>query len=74
VEPDANLLVTVADAALMLSLSRSRTYELIAAGAIPSVSIGRSRRIPVDGLRDYVARLRQEVDGAAPNSQATHPS
>jgi len=51
------LLLSVVDAAQILSLSRSKVYELLAAGAIRSVRIGRSRRIPRSALDDYVADL-----------------
>ncbi len=57
--PDA-LLLTPAEAARRLSLARSTLYPLLLAGEIASVKIGRSRRIPVDALRDYVERLRRE--------------
>jgi excisionase family DNA binding protein len=56
------LLVRVEDAAGILSLSRSKVYELLAAGELQGVTIGRSRRIPVDCLREYVTRLRLEDD------------
>jgi len=52
------LLYTVSDAAELLSISRSVLYELLAAGAIESVSVGRSRRIPAAALRDWVERQR----------------
>jgi len=48
------LLVRVETAARMCSISRSRVFELIASGEIPSVSIGRSRRIPVEALRTWI--------------------
>lgn len=53
------LLVRVGEAGEMLGIKRSKVYELLAAGEIESVTIGRSRRIPVDALRDYVAGLRE---------------
>ena len=53
------LLLSVVDAAQILSLSRSKVYELLAAGAIRSVRIGRSRRIPRSALDDYVADLTE---------------
>ena len=59
-DPPARLLVTVDVAASLLSMGRSKTYELIASGDLESVAIGRSRRIPVDAIDDYVARLRDE--------------
>ena len=53
------LLFSVVDAAQILSLSRSKVYELLATGAIRSVRIGRSRRIPRSALDDYVADLTE---------------
>ncbi|MCK9932557.1 helix-turn-helix domain-containing protein [Frankia sp. Mgl5] len=52
------LLVTPAEAAEILALSRSTVYELLAAGVIESVHVGRSRRIPRAALDAYVNRLR----------------
>ena len=47
------------DAAQILSLSRSKVYELLSTGDIGSVRIGRSRRIPRSALDDYVAGLAE---------------
>lgn len=46
--PVEKILVRPAEAAAMLSMSRSRLYELLASGAIPSVRFdnGRTLRIP----------------------------
>jgi len=46
------------EAAEMLSISRSKLYELLAAGTLSSVRIDGCRRISVDVLRDYVDQLR----------------
>jgi excisionase family DNA binding protein len=51
------LLLTVSEAAALLSLGRSKTYELVRAGVIPSVRITGSRRIKVCDLLIYVAGL-----------------
>jgi len=51
------LLLTVTEAACLLSLGRSKTYELVRAGVIPSVRITGSRRIKVADLLVYVAAL-----------------
>jgi excisionase family DNA binding protein len=51
------LLCTVVDAARRLSLSRANVYKILARGSIRSVSIGRSRRVVVASLREYVAQL-----------------
>jgi excisionase family DNA binding protein len=50
------LLVTVEQAAEVLSLSRSSTYELVLSGELPSIKIRKSRRIAVTALRAYVAQ------------------
>lgn len=51
------LLLTPEDAALVLSIGRSKVYELLATGAVRSVRIGASRRIPAEELAAYVERL-----------------
>jgi excisionase family DNA binding protein len=43
----------VADA---LQISRSKSYELIAAGEIPSVLVGGCKRVPVEALRQWIDR------------------
>lgn len=54
-------LLTVREASEVLRLGLTRTKELIGSGEIPSVLIGeRSRRVPLDGIRAYVARLLEE--------------
>lgn len=50
------LFVRVSEAALMLRISRAKAYELVATGAIPSVRIGSSLRVPLQSLRDLAAR------------------
>lgn len=54
------LLYRPAEAAAAIGVSRSRMYELIASGEIPSVRIGGTLRVPVDGLRRWVARKLAE--------------
>ncbi len=48
------LLLRPEDAAGLLSISRSRVYELMATGGLPSVVLGRSRRIPLGALQRWV--------------------
>ena len=53
------LLHSVADAGTQLGgSSRSRVYELIAAGELETVSIGRRTFVTGDSLAAYVDRLR----------------
>ena len=50
------------EAAELLGLGRSTVYELIASGAIPSITIRKSRRIPLETLRAWV---RAQTDAGA---------
>lgn len=56
-----NRLVTIKAALAYLSIGRTKLNELLAAGDIPSVRIGRSHLIPFGGLQDYVDRLRGQT-------------
>lgn len=60
--PD-KLLLTVEEAAQRLGMTRSKLYPLMMAGAILSVKIGKSRRIPTHALNTYVERLVEEQVG-----------
>jgi excisionase family DNA binding protein len=51
------LLLTVPEAAEALAISRSKLYELMASGAVASIRIDGSRRIPLAALEDYISRL-----------------
>jgi excisionase family DNA binding protein len=60
VSGDAGLnrgLLRVEEAADWLGLSRTKAYELVYRGSLPSVTIGRSRRVPVAALQAFVERL-----------------
>ncbi|WP_131784176.1 helix-turn-helix domain-containing protein [Protofrankia symbiont of Coriaria ruscifolia] len=59
------LLLTPAEAADLLGVSRTTLYELLNAEQIESVRIGRSRRIPRAALVTYVDRLRGVPDTEA---------
>jgi excisionase family DNA binding protein len=54
---DAKLLLKPEEAAARLSISRASCYQLLARGELRSVTIGRSRRVPVAAIEDYIARL-----------------
>ena len=59
-EPSAKpLLVTIPDAARILAVGRSTLYELINEGRLRPVHIGRSVRIPIDELREFVTAMRE---------------
>lgn len=59
------LLYTIPEAASALRISRTKIYELLDAGEIESVHIGRSRKIPAEALRSYIDRLRARTSRTA---------
>jgi excisionase family DNA binding protein len=55
----AESLLTVDAAAEWLSISVSKLYQLIAENQVATITIGRSRRVPVEALRAFVADRRK---------------
>jgi excisionase family DNA binding protein len=49
----------IAEAAEVLGISRSKAYELVASGELPSVKIGTVRRVPVTALE---AKLNEQIE------------
>ena len=47
-------MVTIPAAAHLLGVSRSKLYELLGEGELPTVRIGRSRRIAIADLEAFV--------------------
>jgi excisionase family DNA binding protein len=48
------LLLRPTEAAEVIGLGRSKIYELLATGELPSIRIGSSVRVPVDALRAWI--------------------
>ncbi len=55
------VLLTVDEAAEALSLSRTKVYELIAGGALDSVTVGRCRRLRPEALVAFVEELARDA-------------
>lgn len=55
-----SLLLRIPEVAAELRLARSSVYELIQAGELPVVRIGRAVRVPRVGLEDWVERQLHE--------------
>ncbi len=53
------LLLKPMEVAETLGIGRSRMYEMLATGEIPSVRIGKSIRIPVRSLNEWVDNRSQ---------------
>jgi excisionase family DNA binding protein len=54
------VLITVEEAAERLHIGKTKTYALVKAGEIESVLIGRLRRIHIDAINSYAARLTSQ--------------
>jgi excisionase family DNA binding protein len=55
------LLLTVEEAATSLRIGRTRTYQLVMAGRIQSVKLGRRRLVVRAGLERFVHELAGET-------------
>lgn len=67
-------LVTVVQASEIVGLSRSKLYELLASRELPSVRIGRARRIDLRDLERFIDGHRvpqRPVEDAEPGSPAS---
>ena len=51
------LMLTVLETAEVLKVSKSHVKKLIAAGTVPSVKVGRCRRVRMSDLREHIANL-----------------
>jgi excisionase family DNA binding protein len=54
------LLLRPAEVSDLTGMGKSKTYELIAAGVIPSVRIGKSVRVPAARLRQWIEELQSK--------------
>lgn len=52
--PVQKLLLTVPEAGRVLAISRSKVYDLLNSGSLPSVYIGRSRRVRASDVEAFV--------------------
>ena len=50
------LLLRIGDAAEVLSVGRSTIYELVSAGELPVIHVGRAVRIPAAAVQQWVER------------------
>lgn len=54
---EGKLLLTVTEAAQVLSMGRSKVYEMVRDGVLPSVKIDGCRRVKAAALMAYVESL-----------------
>ncbi|MGH3588674.1 MAG: helix-turn-helix domain-containing protein [Pseudonocardia sp.] len=62
--PPARVLLTVEEAAERLGMGKTKTYSFIQSGELESVRIGRLRRIHVDSIATFAARLLTQNSAA----------
>lgn len=55
------LLLTPEEAAQALRVGRSKVYDLMRSGELPSVKLGGSRRVSLTALTAFVAALEREA-------------
>ena len=65
-EKTKRLLLRPAETALAIGVSRSKAYELIASGEIPSVRMGKSVRVPLEALQKWINANIQGGDSVEP--------
>ena len=54
------ILVSVVEVARMLSIGRTAAWELVRKQKITSVKIGRTRRVPIVAIQEYIQNLLDE--------------
>jgi excisionase family DNA binding protein len=66
--PPPRVLLTVEEAAERLGLGKTKTYSFVMSGELESVRIGRLRRVHVDAVAAFAARL------VAAQKSSRHPA
>ena len=54
------VLITVDELAARLSIGRTAAWELVRKRKIKSVKIGRTRRVPITSLQEYIEQLLED--------------
>ena len=57
----ATMLLTVEETAAQLRIARRRVFAMLRDGTLPSIKIGRSRRIRSTDLAAYVPELENDI-------------
>jgi len=61
---DRRVLLRAADLVPVLGFSRSRVYQLLAQGTLPSVRIGRAIWIPAAALEQWLSNQKEQALGS----------
>ncbi|HUF53303.1 MAG TPA: helix-turn-helix domain-containing protein [Dehalococcoidia bacterium] len=70
------ILLTVPEAAERLGVGRSFLYGIIQRGDLPSIKLGRARRVSLTALESFVARLEEAecTETTLPEGPPTWPT
>ena len=60
---EGKVLCNVHDVAVMLSIGRTAAWELVRKRKIKSVKIGRTQRVPITAIQEYIKQLLDEEVG-----------
>jgi excisionase family DNA binding protein len=63
-------LYRVEEVAEMLGLGRTKTYQLVASGELPSVRLGRCLRVPAHAIRRWIEEQTESQRWPAPTRRA----
>ena len=55
------LLLSPEEAFNSIKVKRAKGYQMIASGELPSIKIGRLRRVPISALRQWVTDKMEKV-------------
>jgi excisionase family DNA binding protein len=58
---EAAIAISIPEAASRLRISRTLMYKLVLGKEVRSVKIGRTRRIPVAAINEYLAKLEKKA-------------
>ena len=66
------MLFSIEEVADILHIGRSTVFKLIKEGKIQSIKMGRSRRVPIDAMQNYVNDLISEASASRTESVVVH--
>ena len=66
------MLFSIEEVADIWHIGRSTVFKLINEGSIQSIKLGRSRRVPIDAMQNYVNDLITEASASRTESVVVH--
>jgi excisionase family DNA binding protein len=68
------ILLRPSEVSELVGMGKSKVYELIAAGTIPCIRIGKSVRVPAEALRRWIDGLQGEKEPSQNAPKTAHSS